>query len=594
MTGDEYSRRLLEYFEDMIDLQVTHSIYYPRDFRGTRSPGPDPYNGASDIDEFERWLVQLLKFYQTNKMCGKRADFLRVIHVGQYLSGEASDWYESNVYSVDRDPGVRWSFMEVVRQLFRIFIDESALQLAVQSYYRVKYAESKGVYSYIRELKKKANRLTSKPDEFTFRERFIDGLPDRLVDKMIDRYDITAESSTIDQMTLAIRKIEKSSAYRKRVKERRTHHSNEPRPTSPRRHEKRDRLGKDRSRRKSRSRERRPERRDRHRRGGQDPRRERTFEPTRDRNDDRDRDRERERGGRKGKGPNPNVTCFSCRQTGHYASDPSCPMYGKQDRQTGPTLRDRPQVRAARAGGEYTEGEEDTYHGDGSQYSSPTDDDSTSAVSDSGASASEMITDETKSSEGHPQLNRLEVEESDGNRDMKYIRAIRAKVTPAVENPARSALNRKLDRPKRSKGEETCLAGWIRINGVDALTLFDSGSNTDTLSPYFTQVSKIPTKKLEHQVPLQLGTVGSRAAINYGAEVPIEIGGAEHPKYYFDIVNIDRYDCIAGAPLMRQFGIRLDFKSDAIYVGEQRISALLPDEEAAILRGRQPSRSRQK
>lgn len=29
MTGEEYSRRLLQYFEDMINLQVTHSIYYP-------------------------------------------------------------------------------------------------------------------------------------------------------------------------------------------------------------------------------------------------------------------------------------------------------------------------------------------------------------------------------------------------------------------------------------------------------------------------------------------------------------------------------------------------------------------------------------
>jgi len=158
--------------------------------------------------------------------------------------------------------------------------------------------------------------------------------------------------------------------------------------------------------------------------------------------------------------------------------------------------------------------------------------------------------------------------------DVKYVRAVRAKVTPAVEeHPARSALNQKLDRPQRSKRQETCLAGWIRVNGVDAFTLFDSGSNTDTLSPAFAQVSDTQTRKLDQQVPLQLGTVGSRAAINYGAQVPIELGDVRHPEYYFDIVNIDRYDCIAGAPMMRQFGIRLDFREDAIFVGEQRIRA---------------------
>ena len=104
----------------------------------------------------------------------------------------------------------------------------------------------------------------------------------------------------------------------------------------------------------------------------------------------------------------------------------------------------------------------------------------------------------------------------------------------------------------------------MRVNGVDALTLFDSGSNTDMLSPGFTQVANIPTHKLEQQVPLQLRTVGIRAAINYGVEVAIELGDTKCPNCYFNIVNIDRYDCIAGAPLMRQFGVRLDFWEDAI------------------------------
>lgn len=197
-------------------------------------------------------------------------------------------------------------------------------------------------------------------------------------------------------------------------------------------------------------------------------------------------------------------------------------------------------------------------------------------------------------SEAHPCLNRLGVEDWEESEDLKYVRAVWAKIMPAVEeNPSRSAMSRKLDRPQRSRRQETCLVSWIRINGVDAFTLFDSGSNMDTLSPAFMQVLKTLTQKLENQVPLQLGTVGSRAAINYGTQVPIELGDAQHPKYYFDIVNIDCYDCIAGAPMMRQFGIRLDFREDAIYVGEQRIHALLPDEEAAILRGWRPPKARQ-
>ena len=591
MTGREYSQRLLQYFEDMINAQVTQSIYYPRDFRGTRGPGPAPYDGTADIDEFERWLVQLLKFYQSGKMCGRRADFLRVIHVGQYLSGEASEWYEAKVYSVNRDPTIRWTFIEVIRHLFHTFIDESALQLAVQSYYRVRYSESKGVLSYIRELERKAGRLTSRPDEFTFRERFVEGLPERIVDKMIERYDITAEGSTIEQMTTAIRQIEKSSTYGKRIKERRRIHRSHESPDPAHREKAWDRLGKTNSRRRSRSRERRKSHRkekreekrthDQDRPNRDDTRRERKFEPT-------------DRHAGKGKGPNPKVTCFACQQKGHYANDPTCPMYGK--REPGPTLRDRPQVRAARAGEEElsSENESEASLRDGSQYSSSNDDESPSTESETETPTPGASADESESATEHPRMNALSTETQEETPDVRYVRAVRAKVTPAVEeHPARASVNRKLDRPNRSKLQETCLAGWMRINGVDALTLFDSGSNTDTISPGFAQISKSQTRKLEQQVPLQLGTVGSRAAINFGVEVPIELGNSKRPKYYFDIVNIDRYDCIAGAPLMRQFGVRLDFREDAIYVGEQRMQALLPDEEAAILRGRQPPKTHQ-
>ena len=145
-----------------------------------------------------------------------------------------------------------------------------------------------------------------------------------------------------------------------------------------------------------------------------------------------------------------------------------------------------------------------------------------------------------------------------------------------------------MDQPKCLKHQEMCLAKWMKVNGVDVLTLFDSGSNTDTLSPNFTQVSKVQTHKLEQQVPLQLGMAGSCMVINYGVCAPIDLGGAERPEYYFDIVNIDRYDCIARAPLMQELGVHLDFWDDAIYVGDQCIQALLPDEEAVVLCGRQP------
>ena len=121
---------------------------------------------------------------------------------------------------------------------------------------------------------------------------------------------------------------------------------------------------------------------------------------------------------------------------------------------------------------------------------------------------------------------------------------------------------------------------------MEAFTLFDSGSSADAISPDFTQVSDTRIHMLDKPIPLQLGTVGSRVSINYGVRTSVEFGGKKEEKYYLDVVNIDRYDTILGAPFMQKFGIQLDFGSNSIVVGSATIRALLPEEEAALLKGR--------
>jgi hypothetical protein len=70
----------------------------------------------------------------------------------------------------------------------------------------------------------------------------------------------------------------------------------------------------------------------------------------------------------------------------------------------------------------------------------------------------------------------------------------------------------------------------------------------------------------------------------------VEFGDRAEEKYYFDVVNIDRYDAILGAPFMRRFGIRLDFEKNSIIVGDIAIRALLPEEEATLLKSRDARR----
>ena len=57
----------------------------------------------------------------------------------------------------------------------------------------------------------------------------------------------------------------------------------------------------------------------------------------------------------------------------------------------------------------------------------------------------------------------------------------------------------------------------------------------------------------------------------YGVKAPIEFGGKREDHYYLDVVNIDQYDAILGAPFMRKFGVQLDFELNSIVVGSTTI-----------------------
>ena len=57
----------------------------------------------------------------------------------------------------------------------------------------------------------------------------------------------------------------------------------------------------------------------------------------------------------------------------------------------------------------------------------------------------------------------------------------------------------------------TCLVVRAKVNGCEALTMVNTGSTTNFVSPAFATVAKLATFTLESQLLLQLGCVGSRS-----------------------------------------------------------------------------------
>ena len=88
--------------------------------------------------------------------------------------------------------------------------------------------------------------------------------------------------------------------------------------------------------------------------------------------------------------------------------------------------------------------------------------------------------------------------------------------------------------------------------------MLDMGSTSNFVSPAFATVHHIRAFPLEQQLTLQLGCVGSHSRITHEANAQMWIG-AFNTQLYFDIANIDQYNCILGIPFLQQNATIVDF-----------------------------------
>ncbi|KAG6881603.1 hypothetical protein C0993_000790, partial [Termitomyces sp. T159_Od127] len=123
----------------------------------------------------------------------------------------------------------------------------------------------------------------------------------------------------------------------------------------------------------------------------------------------------------------------------------------------------------------------------------------------------------------------------------------------------------KLQQPHYTPQEKECLVTYVEVNGHPAWMLWDSGSTTMGITPQFAHVNTIRIHELMEPLMLQLGTVGSRAVVQFGVEVRVKTSG-QPTKEYVDIANFDRYDMIIGMPFMRKNKVSLDFVNNKVIV----------------------------
>ncbi|KAF8124219.1 hypothetical protein EV363DRAFT_1403322 [Boletus edulis] len=103
--------------------------------------------------------------------------------------------------------------------------------------------------------------------------------------------------------------------------------------------------------------------------------------------------------------------------------------------------------------------------------------------------------------------------------------------------------------------------------------MIDTGSTGNFVSPACAKITEMNIFSLEQQLTLQLGCIGSRSKITHGGKTCIVIG-RKTSEIYFDVANIDQYDCILGIPFLREQQAVLNFLNQMIQIGNDRIALL--------------------
>ncbi|KIK18462.1 hypothetical protein PISMIDRAFT_109427 [Pisolithus microcarpus 441] len=147
-------------------------------------PKPGKYGGQDDLDKFNDWLGQILKYFHTFKVTGPDRDEDHILYTGLYLEGLASQWYDQEVQ--------HWTFEELICGLFKQFIHEASVQ----------------TLAYYNNLKCCAHQMVQPPNDYSFRRKFLWGLPHSIIKSIFEARSISTEHSTIEEILEEVRHME--------------------------------------------------------------------------------------------------------------------------------------------------------------------------------------------------------------------------------------------------------------------------------------------------------------------------------------------------------------------------------------------------
>ncbi|KAJ3479730.1 hypothetical protein NLI96_g8856 [Meripilus lineatus] len=216
---DEYGRIIDNSFAWIRDtIQQNLAVDMEEIPRSMKPPKPDKYDGSDDLEEFDKWLLALIRWMALSHLGGPGKERARLLTLGQFLSKVALEWYNTEVESPHRARR-NWTLEEVICEMFDHFVHRTSGKVANQKFREVKYSTKNGVSHLFNEMRKWARRMIEVPTEYDQRVIFMGALPEETQDTMRAARGINEERNTLDDIYYCALDIEEARLHNKTPRE---------------------------------------------------------------------------------------------------------------------------------------------------------------------------------------------------------------------------------------------------------------------------------------------------------------------------------------------------------------------------------------